>query len=302
MNCAYEFHTKTHKDDLIKEIAVIKAENADLQTGNRGLQEQKSNLTNLNMDLQSKQDTQTVILDMLTNNGHDREIIKRLQAGDSRESVAQWLLQQPHLKHHLRTLPVSQKLLFDIVKRVEDHYEASAESPGPMSLNRSQWTSVTRSQTLIGHLFELYFTWVHPIHMLFSEFDFLDGYESNDETHCSCALVNSVCAMACLLLENPDKNAEPIDENTFGTYQDAMQLRDAFMAEARALLQPDSYSHLTSLQAFAVIFLVDLSSGKARSATSYIRSAADHLKIYGPDKQKNEAAQLSYWGIHTLNT
>ena len=281
---------------------MIKAENADLQTGNQGLQEQKSNLTSLNMDLQSRQDTQTVILDVLANNGHDHEIVKRLRAGDSRESVAQWLLQQPNLKQHLRTLPVSQKLLFDIVKRVEDHYETSKESPGPTFPKQFHWTSVTRSQTLIGHLFELYFTWVHPIHMLFSEFDFRDGYESNNETHCSCALVNSVCAMACLLLEEPDKNAELIDENTFGTYQDAMQLRDAFMAEARALLQPDTYSDLTSIQAFAVIFLVDLSSGKARSATSYIRSAADHLKIRGHDKQKNEAAQLSYWGVHTLNT
>ena len=305
MTCVYELHTKTHKDDLLKEIEAIKAENTNLQNEQRDLQKERSDLTKDKEHLQSRHEVQEVILDILTNHGHDREIIKRLQSGDSRASVAQWLLQLPNISQHLRTIPASQKELLKIVQQLEEQYEEPEGETGgfrPNAFKKYRWTKITLSQPLIGHLFELYFTWVHPIHMLFSESDFLNAYENGDETYCSSALVNSICAMGCILLDNPRKNRELTEEYPGDTYQDAIQLRGAFIAEARARLPPKSYNDWTSIHAFAVIHLVELSSGKARSATAYIRSAADYMKISAPSEQTNEAIQLAYWGIHTLNT
>ena len=295
LRCVYEPHTKTHKDDLLREIEEIKAEHA-------GLQEAASLLRKDKDALQAKEDVQSVILDILENNGHNHEIVRRLRHGEPRESVARWLLAQPDLRKHLRKSPPSHQAILDIVKRVEDLYEADQSPAQAPAETVQQWTQVTKSQTLITHLFELYFTWVHPIHMLFGEVDFLAGYRSGDDTYCSKPLTNAICAMACHLLDNPSPGAKPQDRDSMSGYDDAQELRGAFMAEARAHLVPEIYTRMTSIQAFAVMFLSELSSGRARSATAYLRCAADHLKFSKADGQSQQSLELSHWGIHTLNT
>ena len=291
----FEPHTKTHKDDLLREIEEIKAEHAGLQEATSLLQKDKD-------ALQAKEDAQSVILDILENNGHKHEIVRRLRHGEPRESVAMWLLGQPELRKHLRSMPPSHQTILDLVKRVEGLYKADQGPAQPLAETAHRWTQVTKSRTLIRHLFELYFTWVHPIHMLFSEVDFLASYHSGDDTYCSNSLTDAVCAMACHLLDNPSPGSKPRDRDSMSGYEDAMQLHGAFMAEARSSLVPDTYTRMTSIQAFAVMFLSELSSGKARSATGYLRCAADHLKYSKADGQSKEALQLSYWGVHTLNT
>ncbi|KAL9116521.1 MAG: hypothetical protein Q9187_006954, partial [Circinaria calcarea] len=295
LRCVYEPHTKTHKDDLLREIEEIKAEHA-------GLQEAASLLRKDKDALQAKEDVQSVILDILENNGHNHEIVRRLRHGEPRDSVARWLLAQPDLRKHLRSLPPSHQAILNIVKRVEDLYEADQSPTQVLADTAQQWTQVTKSQTLITHLFELYFTWVHPIHMLFSEVDFLASYRLGDDTYCSIPLTNAICAMACHLLDNPSPEAKPRDKASMSGYEDAQQLRGAFMAEARATLVPEVFTRMTSIQAFAIMFLSELSSGKARSATAYLRCAADHLKFSKADGQSQQALELSHWGVHTLNT
>ena len=108
--------------------------------------------------------------------------------------------------------------------------------------------------------------------------------------------------MGCHLLDNPLSDASSRDIATRTAYQDAMKLREGFMVEARSHLPPGSYGQMTAIQAFAVMFLVELSSGKARNATGYLRCAADHLRKRDPSDQSDDAVKLSYWGIHTLNT
>lgn len=291
----YELHTKTHKDDLLREIEEIKAEHAGLQEATNLLQKDKD-------ALQAKEDVQSVILDILENNGYKHEIVRRLRHGEPRESVASWLLGQPDLRKHLRSLPPSHQSILGLVQRVEDLYEADQGPAPPPVETAHQWTQVTKSQTLIGHLFELYFTWVHPIHMLFSEVDFLASYHAGDDTYCSNPLTDAICAMACHLLDNPSPGSKPRDKDSISGYDDAIQLREAFMGEARSSLGPDTYTQMTSIQAFAIMFLSELSSGRARSATGYLRCAADHLKFSKADGQSKEALELSYWGVHTLNT
>ena len=101
--------------------------------------------------------------------------------------------------------------------------------------------------------------------------------------------------MGCNLLESEDVG-DKLDRI------DAATLRDGFMNEARANLDRSSYSYRTSIQTFAIMFLVELSSGKARKAIGYLRSALDNLKTSNGPPLSEEANEITVWGLHTLNT
>ena len=186
--------------------------------------------------------------------------------------------------------------LTDVVKLFENQYQDpnnlqhsySQEEPAP-------WSNITLNKRFIGHLFDLYFTWVHPFHMLFSESDFKNDFHSNQQTNCSAPLVNAICAMSCNLLE---KGYGHNHQKT----SDIAILRDGFMDEARKLLLPNSYSWMTSKQTFAVMFMVEMSSGKARSAMGYLRSAIDNEKFRESTQHSEATKELTLWGIQTLNS
>lgn len=284
----YEPHTKTHKNDLLREIEAMRAEHAGLQDEHFELQESTRDLEKMNQ-------YQSVILDILTNNGHVEEVISRLRTGETQDSIAEWLQGRPELSHFMRDTTGSERSFIAVVQRVEKMYNGSDKSEDPHAPR--QWTRVTNSQVLIRHLFELYFTWVHPVHMLFGEVDFLKSYRDGDEDYCSDALVNAVCAMACHLLDSPAPGLISRDA------RDRSNLRDGFMTEARILLKPGKELPMTSIQAFAVMYLAELSAGKARNASSYLRCAADNLSLpRDSSEHAEESLQLSAWGIHTLNT
>jgi hypothetical protein len=284
----YEPHTKTHKNDLLREIEAMRAEHAGLQDEHFVLQESTKDLEKINQD-------QSVSLDILTNNGHVEEVISRLRAGETQDSIAEWLQGRPELEPFIGGMTGSEHSLIAVVERVEKMYNGSDKSRDRHAPRL--WTRVTNSQVLIRHLFELYFTWVHPVHMLFGEVDFLKSYRDGDEDYCSDALVNAVCAMACHLLDSPAPGLIGRDA------MDRFNLRDGFLTEARNLLKPGRELPMTSIQAFAVMYLVELSAGKARSATSYLRCAADNITLPRDSLQHaEESLQLSAWGIHTLNT
>ena len=266
----------------------MRAEHAGLQDDYSVLQGSTRYLEKLHQD-------QSVILDILTNNGHVEEVISRLRGGETQDSVANWLQGRPELRQFIGSMPGSERSLLAVVGRVEKTYKISERTNEPYAPR--QWTCVTTSQVLIRHLFELYFTWVHPVHMLFGEVDFLKSFHSGDVVYCSEALVNAVCAMACHLLDSPAPDLVGRDA------RDRMNLRDGFLAEARGQLKPGKELPMTSIQAFAVMYLAELSAGKARNASSYLRCAADYLSL-PPDSSQHaeESLQLSAWGIHTLNT
>ena len=231
-------------------------------------------------------------------NGHDREIISRLRNGDSHESIAKWLQEEnPDLERSLGT-PTTPRRLSDVVKLYELQCQQddglARRSPDPPGAE-IPWTRVTISHGLIGHLFDLYFTWVHPVHMLFSELDFKNDFKEKVQAHCSASLVNAICAMGCNLL-----HSEEIDDRR--NRIDAATLRDGFLDEARTSLTPASFGSTTSVQALAVIFLVELSSGKARKAIGYLRSALDNMKNLRGPPLSEEASDITVWGLHTLNT
>lgn len=281
-HCVYELTTKAKKDALVQENKNLQVQNAQLEASNEALERIK--------------DEDSSILDILTNNGHIDEIIRRLRAGDERTSIAGWLHRQPELQAYMERTVEKQVSLNNIIENVEKRYQWST-SADASQITTHRWTEVTSSQPLIQHLFELYFTWVHPNHMLFAEGSFLESYHSGDGTYCSSALVNAICAMSCHLLDSPAPGVSPRD------VKDSTKLRAGFMAQARSTLKPARRLSMPSLQAFSVMFLVDLSSGNARSAAGYLRCAADHLTAQGSaDQDWTREYEITQWGIHTLNT
>ncbi|KAL8980908.1 MAG: hypothetical protein Q9205_004145 [Flavoplaca limonia] len=294
LECRYEPHTKTRKELLLQEIANLKRDNTRLKTINKEVVSDASDLREQHQGLQDLHDWQQIILDILGRNGHDRDIIKKLRAGENNESIARWLCQQQPISSQLHIVPPDERGLLDIVGAFEHHYrrEDGLGLDKRSDTMRLRWTQVTASQTLLGHLFDLYFTWVHPVHMLFSEIDFKESFRTNNDQYCSPALVNAICAMACHLVDANDLDEE-VDVDT---------LAQAFMNQARHEVLPQNYSSLTSVQALAVMYLADLSSGRARSATGYLRASVEFLKAAEIDGQSAAAREISTWGIQTLNT
>ena len=260
------------------------------------MDEAAMDLESQNRDLKEASDWQMIILETIGSNGHDREIIKRLQAGESHQAIADWLVQENPDFQAIGLEPKRYIKLVDVVKI----FEAQCQEDGihrtgsPVVLEIS-WTKVSSSPRLIGHLFDLYFTWVHPVHMLFSEVDFKHDFKNNQETYCSSSLVNAICAMGCILLDSEDTGDR---RNRL----DAATLREGFMEEVRQTLSLGSYRRLTAIQTFAIMYLVELSSGQARRATGYLRSALDNLRACDSHQQSEEARELTEWGIQTLNT
>ncbi|KAF2086168.1 hypothetical protein K490DRAFT_44859, partial [Saccharata proteae CBS 121410] len=122
------------------------------------------------------------------------------------------------------------------------------------------WTSVTSDNDFIEHLLRLYFTWCHPVHPLFSETHFYEGYRRADTRYCSSILLNAILAFACHYSDRPEARTDPLSARTAG---------DQFFAEAKALMNEDERPFLTTIQANAIMSYREASMG--RDTTGYHR-------------------------------
>ena len=300
MTCVYEPHIKTLKDDLIKEIEGLREDKNRLLAREMEDKEKRASLEEHNRDLQENQDWLSIILETIRQNGHDREIVARLRKGEPHQDIADWLMNQVKVQNTISIYPPPKQGLVHAVHRFEQEYQ---ETDGLIRAQRAQsgdpeiiWTQVSQSHTLIRHLFDLYFTWVHPVHMLFCEVNFKYSFSSNKGDYCSSTLVNAICAMGCHLLENENPR-----ELSFESKQAAI-LREGFLSEARKTLRPESYYEMTTISALAVMYLVDVSSGKARRAMGYLRSAVENIRHVEKQGQPAENWEITFWGVNTLNT
>ncbi|KAI4195291.1 MAG: hypothetical protein LQ350_007272 [Teloschistes chrysophthalmus] len=294
LGCRYEPHTKTHKEFLLREIASLRKDNMRLKSINERVSEDASDLQQRYHDLHASQQWQQIILNEIGSNGHDREIIRKLRAGETSEKIARWLSEQDPISRNMHMIPPDSRSLLDIVDAFELHYRTKESQRGQVSDTVAcEWTKVSPSQTLLNHLFNLYFTWVHPVHMLFSEAAFKESFDAYDDTYCSPALVNAICAMACHLMNAGDVGEEIDDLTT---------LANGFMNQARREVIPAKGMPLTSVQALAVMYLAELSHGKARSASGYLRTCTEYLKVIDMDEQSSDAREITLCGVQTLNT
>jgi hypothetical protein len=154
----------------------------------------------------------------------------------------------------------------------------------------TKWTTVTSNTAVLDHLFQLYFAWVHPVHTLFSEGHFVDSYKRQSGKYCSSSLVNAICAMACHLHTS---EGDDFDFDQFGIeFSDAVRLD----------IDADDKS-IATIQAFAVMFLVDCARGNGLRASSYLQVASSSLSSidYHRDEWYAEVWKNTVRGVRNLN-
>ncbi|CZR51461.1 uncharacterized protein PAC_01337 [Phialocephala subalpina] len=167
------------------------------------------------------------------------------------------------------------------------------------------WTSVTNDVGLIQHLLSLYFTWSHPIYLLFSEDLFLHSLRNNRLEHCSPMLVNAVLALACNYSDRPDARLDMNDPTTLG---------NRFFTEAKRLLAEDDRSCLTTVQALGVMALqqaMNNQDSKGWKYTGQMMTMAIELGLHltynvKPNGQETaieaEARRITLWGSYVTQT
>jgi hypothetical protein len=204
------------------------------------------------------------ILQALSTGEKVPEILERLKNGETYETIVEWLGRAPLGDFETLSPRVSQNSTLD----------ASDQEMGGVSSTNFKWTSVTTNTAVLDHLFQLYFAWVHPVHTLFSEGHFVDSYKRQSEEYCSSNLVNAICAMACHLHSAGD--GDDFDFDQIGT---------EFSDAVRSDIDADDKS-ITTIQAFAVLFLVNCARGNGLRASSYLQTATSSLS--STDYQQNE--------------
>jgi hypothetical protein len=167
------------------------------------------------------------------------------------------------------------------------------------------WTNVTHDLVFIEKLLVLYFTWSHPFYVLFSRECFYKDFRAGRDKYCSSLLVNSICAYACHLTDDPAGRTDPSSFRTAG---------DHFFAEARRLLFEDETPSLTTTQALCILSMREPSTGRDTSGFNYIgrcirmcvelglhlnNSASPALRL---TPSEIEVRKVTFWGCFTVDT
>lgn len=220
------------------------------------------------------------IFEALSNDEKIPELLERLRRSEPYESIVEWLGRSPMQD-------------FDTLSPRDHHstFEGSDHEMDGVSSTSFRWTIVTSNQAVLNHLLQLYFAWVHPVHTLFSEGHFVDNYKRHMDTYCSSVLVNAICAMACHL-----HSAAEGDETDFE------RLGAEFSEAVRADIGGADNKKVTTIQAFAIMFLVDCARSNATRAAAYLKIATNSLPSITPLDSEgfNEVLKNTVRGIRYL--
>lgn len=283
------------KESLIEELKSLQAYIEELQSD---VMRRDTKI----QDLSESNDWRGDILRIIETTEYDGEVVQRLKSGQPYQQVAEWLRREvPEFVLHAGPSDDSRSLA-EVVKLFEADCQDTKGSALVDNVMGSElpWTDVSTDIRLMSRLLDLYFTHVHPVHLLFSEKEFRSCFASGDTTQCSKSLVNAMCAMACCLYENqPLGNDRFVDRQTITR---AATLREAYVDAAKRGLNSSNYKLLTSIQTFAIMYLVDLGSGKARKAVGYLEAALDGLSGIKKSTQSSASKDLTYWGVRNLKT
>ena len=250
-----------------------------LQRKNEHLEEENDSLGERNNWIEK-------IMRSLKDDGQGIEIIQRLKRGESHKTIAEWL-GRPLSGEMQDMSPITE---IRLTEAIEQYHRELVESHDPR-----YWTNVTADVVLIEHLVTLYLTWIHPVHMLFDEGHFVKSFKQCSDVYCSSSLVNIICAMSCHLLHSTWDDDE---ETRNGIYN----LRSKFLEETRSLMKNAEVSKMTSIQTYAIMFLVELGSGQGLIASSHLRLATESLITKQTSEQTSESEEVAAWGILTLHT
>lgn len=167
------------------------------------------------------------------------------------------------------------------------------------------WTTVTDDLAFVKRLLTLYFTWSHPFYIIFSRESFYRDFHEGRSKYCSPLLVNTICAYACHLTDEPAGRTEPSNFRTAG---------DHFFAEAKRLLQEDESPSLTTTQALCLMAMREPSTGRYSLGFAYIgrciRMCVElglHLnngasQALGLTPSEVEVRKVTFWGCYTVDS
>lgn len=258
-SCTYELHIKTAKEELVKKIKHLENE-----------------VDSLHSELKDKDSWIQALKEAFSPGTRGSLVLQRLEREDS---------SYRELINLLSNSPSSSKIYTTRDGESEDAMDTEDESAP------SRWTNVTQDDNKIHHLMALYFAWVHPVHMLFSERHFMESFKYQDRTYCSPALVNAICAMGCRYCIDDGGVLEVV----------IRRLGDRFLQQARAELKVEKSMTPLSVVTYALMFLVELSVGRARDAFSHLRLATESLKDMKRFGWSDEAFNITLFGVHALN-
>lgn len=206
----------------------------------------------------------------------EQGILERIKKKDTVTNIAHWL---DSMNENVESQPST-----------FGGSDAEVEGEPPRGVS---WTNVTGDAKVIDHLIALYFTWVHPFHPLFNEGHFVKSMKIGSGAFCSHSLFNAICAMACYL------HTAREDDDT-----DYKQMGVQFCDAVRASIKPEEKS-LTTIQAFAVMFLVRCAQGQGLSGSVYLTIASNSVESLRP-RDDDDIDYRQIWretvrGLNSLN-
>ena len=165
--------------------------------------------------------------------------------------------------------------------------------------HRVQWSTVTSENTLLLHLINVYFCWLHHIVPVMSKKLFMTAILSGDRRYCSPLLVNAICAAAAFDCIGDGKSE--LDRQ----YKD---LTNQFTAEAERMAAEEMSQRdfsITSVQALSVLCFVHLQTGAGTEMWNCLNQASITMQNLGLDRPaygeglslRSKIAHIAFWGL-----
>lgn len=192
------------------------------------------------------------------------------------------------------------------------HLESSLQNHRPSAqyhqsaritlLNTNFWFKSKPDPAIVEHLLDLYFTWIHPFHQMFSQDRFLVDFRNMKTSHCSALLVNAIAAFACHYADTPPESLHSYDYSAAGSH---------FFAEAEGLLAAVESPLLTTAQALAIMGLQETSHGRVSNGHHYISQSLRLALEMGLNLSTMNSTQslaeteertITFWGIFNIES
>ncbi|KAL8718910.1 MAG: hypothetical protein Q9225_004013 [Loekoesia sp. 1 TL-2023] len=222
-SCVYEMHSKAAKDQMMAEIERLRTEN--------------QHLVQRHLVLGEKNDLLESVVQSLRDDHQSKEIMHYLKRGENLRSIAE-RLGRPSIADLRSISPESERQLNT---SIEQYRQRWIDSQDPCF-----WTNVTSDPVLVEHLMTLYLTWIHPLHVIFDEEEFMSSFRKCEDLYCSPSLVNAICAMACHVLRSEWRR----DDGAQGGID---HLQRKFMDEVEELLRDGKAPKMVAIQTWAVV-------------------------------------------------
>jgi len=168
----------------------------------------------------------------------------------------------------------------------------------------SSWTNITKDDSFVMELIDLYFTWHHPFFHLFSEQRFRADFATGRLANCSSLLVNAILATGCSYSDRPEALEDPNNPDTVGEH---------FGKESKRIFERGGKRTITTIQALPIMAIRESGVGRDLMGRWYLSLAyrlvcdSSYNQILVPQQmQKNdideEAWRITFWGCYNLET